>query len=166
MFSQVMRPVAFKLSWLRGQFSAINGAFESRAAAVATGGELQTKFLRWEKTRLGLFKLNTDGAGQPGSGRTCAGGVIRNHEGKWVVGFACSREGAGGEFAEAWAVWQGLCLAWEKGIRSLILECDSLRIVNGWRIAERPLLEVIKACLEVLEREWEVEVVPTAILIY
>ena len=44
----------------------------------------------WEKPPLGWVKLNSDGSTLSSLGRAGGGGVIRDHEGKWLKGYARS----------------------------------------------------------------------------
>ncbi|GFY81999.1 hypothetical protein Acr_02g0002390 [Actinidia rufa] len=41
----------------------------------------------WKPPSTGMFKLNIDGASKGNPGKAGAGGLIRNHEGRWVAGF-------------------------------------------------------------------------------
>ncbi|KAF7838312.1 putative ribonuclease H-like domain-containing protein [Senna tora] len=62
--------------------------------------------------------------------KNSCGGVIRNHNGCWVTGFA-NNLGNGSNFqAEVWGVLLGLLVAWEKGLQKVIFETDSMMTIN------------------------------------
>ncbi|KAE8684961.1 hypothetical protein F3Y22_tig00111105pilonHSYRG00812 [Hibiscus syriacus] len=42
----------------------------------------------WNRPPIGGVKINSDGAWHRGLGTTSCGGIVRNHEGRWVVGFS------------------------------------------------------------------------------
>ena len=46
------------------------------------------KGIRWERLPQGWVKLNTDGSANGTSELAGCGGVIRNDEGQWIVGFS------------------------------------------------------------------------------
>ncbi|GKV15349.1 hypothetical protein SLEP1_g26146 [Rubroshorea leprosula] len=49
----------------------------------------ESRLVCWEKPPEGYCKLNTDGSAHGNPGPASAGGVIRDHLGRWIVGFAC-----------------------------------------------------------------------------
>ncbi|KAH9735416.1 putative ribonuclease H protein [Citrus sinensis] len=69
-------------------------------------------------------KLNSDGACKV-NGVAAAGGLIRDHNGHWVAGFGMNIGNCLVTMAELWGLYQGLILAWNKGIRWLRVEVDS-----------------------------------------
>ena len=84
----------------------------------------------WNKPNLGWFKLNYDGASQGNPGRAGGGGLIRNHDGKWVKGFMRNIGQATSVAAEFWALRDGLMLAAQLGITHLHVELDAQVVVN------------------------------------
>lgn len=56
---------------------------------------------------------------------TGAGGLIRNSNGEWIKGFSINLGVYSVTMAELWGIYQGLLLAWEIGIRDLLIEADS-----------------------------------------
>lgn len=68
-------------------------------------------------------KLNTDGSANISNGRAGAGGAIPDDSGRWIEGSTNSL------VAEFWALRDGLLLARELGMQSLIVELDA-RAVN------------------------------------
>lgn len=55
---------------------------------------------------------------------------MRDFSGKWVFGFSFNLGVCNIDEAEAWGIFKGLSIAWEKGIKHVEVECDSLRVVN------------------------------------
>ena len=83
----------------------------------------------WEKPPRGWLKLNTDGSAMRNPERAGGGGLIRDHDGAWLKGFARGLGFTNSALAELWALRDGLLLAKEMGIQQLIIELDALNIV-------------------------------------
>ena len=99
----------------------------------------------WEKPPAGWVKLNSDGSALSSLGRAGGGGVIRDHEGKWLEGYARSLGSTNSCVAELWAVRDGLLLAKEMGLHNIIVELDALSVVlllnnNTTNLTLEPLL--------------------------
>nr|POF16994.1 putative ribonuclease h protein [Quercus suber] len=62
------------------------------------------------KPKAGWMKLNTDGSSLGNPSMVGGGGLIRNEEGRWVVGFACKIGITSSFFVELWALRDGLSL--------------------------------------------------------
>ena len=60
--------------------------------------------IRWEKPCSEWLKLNTDGLSLGNPGLTGGGGLIRDDNGDWVVGFARKIGFASSFMAELWAL--------------------------------------------------------------
>lgn len=69
-------------------------------------------------------KLNTDGSCK-NTGDAWAGGVLRDSFSYWVSGFCMKIGESSVTMAELWGLYQGLNLAWNVGIRRLLVEVDS-----------------------------------------
>ncbi|CAL9021386.1 unnamed protein product [Prunus brigantina] len=117
--------------------------------------------VRWSLPTLGNFKLNVDGSCKTDSWKICAGGLLRDSNGAWICGFSANI-GIGNIYeAELWSLFRGLHMAWDKGIRSLDIECDSLSVVS--LIAQacnhaHPLFCLIEDCKLLLKRNWRCNV--------
>lgn len=86
--------------------------------------------VRWACPPSGWVKLNTDGSskGNPGDGG--CGGLIRDEAGQWVASFCCHIGICSAFTAELWGILRGLCLAWAKGFRRVLIESNSNTIVH------------------------------------
>lgn len=84
----------------------------------------------WEKPDIGFIKLNFDGASKFGSNNASIGGVYRNHEGAFLLGYAECIGKATSSVAELVAARRGLELALENGWLSLWLEGDAKNVVD------------------------------------
>ncbi|KAK9984516.1 hypothetical protein SO802_034041 [Lithocarpus litseifolius] len=76
------------------------------------------------------MKLNSDGSALGSQGRAGGGGVIRNHEGAWIQGYARALGNTNSIIAELWMLRDGLNLAMELRLNNLIIELDVLSAVT------------------------------------
>ena len=83
----------------------------------------------WEKPPLGWMKLNNDGSALGNPGKAGGGGLIRDHQGNWVRGFARAHGNTSSSITELWALRDGLEIAKDLGLNNLIVEMDALSIV-------------------------------------
>ncbi|XP_012084521.1 uncharacterized protein LOC105643892 [Jatropha curcas] len=90
-------------------------------------GAKDWRLLGWSPPTVGWFKLNCDGSLITQSHRASTWGVIRNDVGNWCYGFACNLGSCSILLAELWGVFLGLSLAWDKGVRNLIVEVDNVQ---------------------------------------
>ena len=88
--------------------------------------------IRWEKPDTGWMKLNTDGASSGSLGLAGGGGVIRDEERNWVVGYARKIGSANSFLAELWALRDGLFLCLQAHIQAVIIEMDAKGIVDAF----------------------------------
>lgn len=58
------------------------------ATQPSRNNHMVVKQVRWEKPKLGWFKLNTDGSSNGSVGTAAGGGLIRDELGNWVIGFS------------------------------------------------------------------------------
>ncbi|KAK4262866.1 hypothetical protein QN277_028366 [Acacia crassicarpa] len=92
-----------------------------------------------------------------GSSKAGCGGVLRNNRGEWVIGYtkvigvcdACS--------AEEWAVLEGLKLAWDFGVKNVILESDAQELIRRITApSSHPGSLLFEQIRKMLRREWQV----------
>ncbi|CAN1137711.1 Putative ribonuclease H protein At1g65750 [Linum perenne] len=69
--------------------------------------------------------INTDGSVIQPNSRAAAGGLIRNDQGSFVHAFTANLGNCSITRAEICAIVQGMKLAWELGIRKLLIQSDS-----------------------------------------
>ena len=83
----------------------------------------------WTKPPEGWDKLNSNGSVMGSTGKARGEGVIRNHEGVWLKGYVRPIRHIDSCRAELWALRDGLVLAKEMGLNSLVVELDALSVV-------------------------------------
>ncbi|KAH1098884.1 hypothetical protein J1N35_015805 [Gossypium stocksii] len=74
--------------------------------------------------------LNTDGAVQLDSGLAAAGGVVRDKEGNWIVGYHRFLGKCAIFDAELWGILDGLKIIQRRGRVHVIIQMDSLEVVK------------------------------------
>lgn len=85
--------------------------------------------ISWSKPLSGWYKLNTNGASLGNPGLAGGGGLIRNSQGNWIKGFSRSIGFTTSVMAELWVLRDGLQLAIQLGLNSLVVE---LECPNSW----------------------------------
>ncbi|XP_020412737.1 uncharacterized protein LOC109947231 [Prunus persica] len=114
-------------------------------------------FLAWQPPPCGFSKLNIDGSRVSASGCIAAGGIIRNSEGSWIAGFSANLGHGEVLVAEAWALYYGLNLAWQMGLRQITVNSDSALVVdmvNGEWVDSHPMSVLLTKCRELLKSQW------------
>ncbi|KAK9224896.1 hypothetical protein WN943_009936 [Citrus x changshan-huyou] len=116
------------------------------------------KMFGWLPPRWPYYKLNSNGA-RKGSGLAGAEGLIRDATGRWHGGFCMNIGICSVTIVELWGLYQGLFLAWQMGIRLLVVEIDSLcvtQLLN--RKSFHATLPFVNDILGLLSRDWQVSV--------
>lgn len=104
-----------------------------------------------------MVKLNVDGSFREQDGSMGAGGLFRDSEGRWLFGFHGHRRWGNALIAEAQALLIGLDLAWDRGIRELVVEVDCQELLQSVGDEEsRHFLPVLSTIKDMLERDWRV----------
>lgn len=83
----------------------------------------------WRTPPLGWFKLNCDGSCI--NNIVGGGGVLRDHEGAWILGFATNFGEMPIYLAELWAAYLGIKMAVERNISFLHIELDSTVVCSA-----------------------------------
>lgn len=150
-----------KIQWLEQQEIEINSAFSKQRNPGSRLGQSIVATVAWKRPPPGSLKLNVDGCRSTRDGIAGCGGLLRDHFGRWVGGFTRKIGVCSVEEAEAWEVFQGLCMATRKGIRSLIAECDSKKVVDSLRgnlQIDGQHNNVLPRCLEVINNFANIEI--------
>ncbi|XP_070029859.1 uncharacterized protein [Nicotiana sylvestris] len=91
---------------------------------------IECKLVKWEKPPDSWIKMNTDGCrniqGSAGGGCICRD----DHNDNMIMAFASSFGNCSSNFAEAKAALFGVQWCITNGFSNIILECDSLQIIN------------------------------------
>ena len=104
---------------------------KSRAEFFSIGTKCKTirpkniVLVSWEKPPEGWMKLNTDGSALGNPGKVGGGGLIQNHHGDWIRGYAKALDNTNSFMVELWALRDGLAIAKELGLNNLIVEMDA-----------------------------------------
>lgn len=99
------------------------------------------------------MKLNSDGSSMGNPGVAGEGGVIRNHNGKWIRGFSRSIGITTSVIVELWALRDGLKLCIDMHLPVVIVELNALLVVdmiNGnltFSLCLSPLVDDCRALL-------------------
>ncbi|XP_016581818.1 uncharacterized protein LOC107879257 [Capsicum annuum] len=86
--------------------------------------------VKWDPPRLGAFKLNTDGACGGVSGKSVLRGVIRDHEGNWVMCYYSAAPCTTPLHAELLALIKVLQLAVTNNIKLIKIGIDSVELTH------------------------------------
>ncbi|KAL3533888.1 hypothetical protein ACH5RR_007409 [Cinchona calisaya] len=113
--------------------------------------------LGWEFPRQAWVKLNVDGSAIGCPGSTGGGGLLRNDQGLWIFGFAVNIGKSTSLVAELWAIWKGLEISWDLGLKHLEIESNSLFGVQIIQEAteNQQHYSLINHIRELLSRDWE-----------
>ena len=87
--------------------------------------------IKWEKPDMGWVKLNTDGAADVAAGSAGGGGLIRDDQGNWIIGFTRKISKAYSFLAETWALHDGLLLCNQLNLNVVMVELDAKALVDA-----------------------------------
>ena len=92
--------------------------------------QLVAKQIRWEKPRRGWVKLNTDGSSLGNPGLVGGGGLIRDKDGAWVVGFARNIGISSSFIAKLWALRDRLLICVHRNFNAVEVELDAKAVID------------------------------------
>ncbi|KAL5097866.1 hypothetical protein RYX36_002193 [Vicia faba] len=115
--------------------------------------------VRWSPPFEHQVALNIDGSSYGNPGRAGYGGLIRDHNGSWIIGFSGPVSFADSVEVELLAIQNGLTLAWNMGFRDVSCRSDctkALSMIQDSVSHTCKYLHIIKAIEELLCRDWRV----------
>ena len=80
---------------------------------------------------------------------------------QWMFGFAANLGKCSAMAVEIWGVWHALRIAWEKNVRKVILELDSLlvvQIIQGGQKSMNVFHSLVADIQRMLSLNWEVKI--------
>ena len=89
-----------------------------------------SKEVRWMKPAAGWLKLNTDGFVMGVSGLAGSGGLVRDSNGQWIIGFAKPISAASRIAVELFALREGLALCVELKVHAIAVELDAFAAIS------------------------------------
>ncbi|KAH9666643.1 putative ribonuclease H protein [Citrus sinensis] len=117
-------------------------------------------FISWLPPPWPWCKLNTYGSYR-NTGEAGAGGVIRDSFGNWISGFSMNIGESSVIMAELWGLYQGLSIAWNVGIRHLLVEVDSLcvtQMIFQQVVVPNVFYALVVAIRDFLSRNWQMSI--------
>ena len=95
------------------------------------------------------------------SSKAACGGLIRDETGKFFSGFLANLGVCSITIAKVWGAFYGLKLAWDKGLRNVLLEMDStsaISLITDKVNPLHPFALVIKRVHDLIQRSWNVRI--------
>ncbi|GAU21288.1 hypothetical protein TSUD_286980 [Trifolium subterraneum] len=84
----------------------------------------------WEPPHEGLIKINMDDIFFQNNSRLGAGGVVRDHDGSWIVGFTHFENGGDALLTELHAIQHGIATCYDLCYTNIISESNCLEAVD------------------------------------
>ena len=94
------------------------------------GRDQTIRAIKWERPIVGWLKLNTDGSSLGNPGLATWGGVIRDGNGNWVVGFTRKIGNTSSFMAELWALHDGLLIYVNCNYFAVEVEVDAKAVID------------------------------------
>ncbi|KAJ1384175.1 Ribonuclease H-like superfamily [Sesbania bispinosa] len=131
---------------------------------TGTQGSIQQpiRLVKWKNPPSGTVALNTYGSvGILVNNMSGFGGLLRNDDGHWLLGFFGSLGEEDILFAKLFAIWKGLTICWNQHLSAVQCWSDSQLAVslihqNSCKFHHHSAL--ISAIQELINREWSVSV--------
>ena len=113
----------------RSMLETLNMSKRRLAGVKMNGCRVVDPGASWKPPPQGWWKVNVDGAFEPALGGGC-GGIIRNTHGDCIAGFVCRQLINSSINAEIWSILHGLKCAWDRGLRNILLETNSIEALK------------------------------------
>ncbi|KAK5776658.1 hypothetical protein PVK06_044618 [Gossypium arboreum] len=107
-------------SWAR-QFELYSSGYENKVSAVNRPNLSENTWVL----------LSTNGAVTRNSGHAISGGVVRDRDGIWIMGFGRYLGVCSPFEAEVWSILNGILLLLNKGLRRVIIQTNSLEAIQA-----------------------------------
>ncbi|XP_075104621.1 uncharacterized protein LOC142178786 [Nicotiana tabacum] len=109
-------------------------------------------YIKWHPPNQAIYKLNIDGSCSPIRNNYGIGGVFRNHQGNWIIGFVGSvKEGTSVQI-ELFALLKGLQIAVQKYLKPIIIETDAHAIIGMFKAPTMHFTNIINDCRLLLQQ--------------
>ena len=113
--------------------------------------------VKWIPPLNNIIKVNVDGSSLSNPGRSGFGGLIRNNNGDWLLGFSGFCDITSCLAAELYAIFHGLRIAYDAGHKNIILESDSmmaLDLIMSDVQSHHPHAPLISQIVQLQHRDW------------
>jgi ribonuclease HI len=118
--------------------------------------------IAWLPPPIDWVALNTDGAAKQSEKKAGCGGVIRDNNGSWIDGFAKALGDTTAYMAELWGIYEGLKLAYHKGVKNLELRTDSAVLANSLQDRKKGSVMgcvLMRKIRTLLDGPWEIRII-------
>lgn len=102
------------------------------------------------------LKCNIDSSVRGEDNSAGCGGVCRDSMGNWVFGFSRNMGSSNVLWAELWAIYTMINLAWDRGVRRIMVESDSkvvVQLVTEGCVVLHPYASLVNQIRVRLERD-------------
>nr|GLL46072.1 uncharacterized protein LOC107462117 [Ipomoea trifida] len=138
-------------------------AFEKISQPASNTHNKVQRLIRWTKPPDGWTKMNIDGSRDTLTGHASCGGLLRDVNGNWLLGFKAKVGHCSIEEAKAWSILKGLKTIWNHGYRKVIIESDAKRVVDWINASEYEksptgmVANIINECRKWLRMNWQIQ---------
>ncbi|XP_061361919.1 uncharacterized protein LOC133305695, partial [Gastrolobium bilobum] len=118
-------------------------------------------WVNWRPPPADRVKINFDGAFSGSGSRASCGGVCRDGDGHWIMGYSQKLNPESVLMAELWGLTIGLEWAWNQHFKRIIVEGDSLigiQLVREGCTTSHPCFVLVSRIRMLLLKDWFVEI--------
>ncbi|OIT34659.1 hypothetical protein A4A49_63691, partial [Nicotiana attenuata] len=106
----------------------------------------------WIKPLPGWYKLNIDGTFNKNDANGGIGGIFRNRNGDWILGFTSKIISRTLINSELMALYQGLCIAKDRKLFPLEIESDATHVITFIKEGCKAYESIINSCRMLLSQ--------------